>query len=260
MGLYEMTDKVEIEKSFSDACDERSRHDDVINQRTILHAQVLDQNEVHHKDILKQNDEFNKKRLEQEKEIEEHRYGQYEKCQKKRDRGSKIAVGISIIALIVSSLIAFYGVNKAFELNEPYLIPRDPTIKNFWIGSSTVFSTYQLSNVWDNRKPKKIEICMYNEGRNPTGHILTYIIDEHLDDYYVNIPNIDGGETNCTTMFLMNSDCEFINGSKVCNESSLPIGDRELTFFVDCKYCHPQEFNLTDNICIWGNDSTVCID
>jgi hypothetical protein len=164
---------------------------------------------------------------------------------------AKAALGISIIGIISSFCTAYY----AFVLNEPYQIRRDPTLNHIWIDEN-VFGKWELERIGD--QVTKIEVCFYNEGRAPTGHIYAHWdYGSIVGSGNLNIDNVPGGETRCDYISL-------IWYYDLCEEQE--IGDRELNcnyglipnttiipLMIECKFCLEREFYRNFTFCFFDD-------
>ncbi len=80
----------------------------------------------------------------------------------------------------------------------------------------------------------------------------------------LNIDNILGGETNCSSDLILLNDKTTINsttGELISNEESLPLGNYTLKLYVYCDFCIKNKTPIVDiDICIWDRNysSTNC--
>lgn len=190
------------------------------------------------------------------------------------DKLDKIAIVISIIAIIASFISAWYS----FSLNEPYSIPREPDLK-IWINSlgyiftSGVFqisdSNYITSKHSISGENEKIPICIFNDGRDVSGLIyLGWSANWNTSLIVSNSQNIDfieGGNGKCfntdirALCYNLTSSSHLYNS---CNEnqikSQIPSGVQTINLSVGCVFCKDRIKTYSFKICIWENNSSEC--
>ena len=173
-------------------------------------------------------------------------------------KNTEKSVVISVIALIVSAIgvsVSLYAVYYAFELNEPFLVPRDPTLDHIWLDGRT-FGKWELETIGE--QITKIEVCFYNEGRAPTGHVYAYWQSPYVGPGGLNIDNIPGGETRCERTSIhwrSGSLCEEVKEGDTemkCNYTLIQ-NKTQIPLVVECKFCLEPTFYRNFTFCFFDD-------
>lgn len=181
-----------------------------------------------------------------------------EKLEKLEKISNIIAVVISVIALVIS----IWSIHHSFSLTEPYLIPRDPTLR-FWINSQELIPSFTRFHITSENN--FVSVCAFNDGRAVSGHIYFNFIGEMFVGDGVNIDYIEGGNGTCVSTRLRAICKEIQSGYPFynpCNETQtktqIPLGKQKVNLQYECIFCKPRIQNVTLDICIWEDKTRDC--
>ena len=170
---------------------------------------------------------------------------------------TRISLILSVLAIIISV--------ATFILTIPYLQTTLPELSLVSPAEPLLLSAQKMSDPgyvgerieigaipWEN-----VEVCLKNIGRTDSGHVTIRIKNDFLNEYIVNLDNVESGKKPiCGNLLIRQKTC--LADLEGCKPELLPKGNFKLQLEIDCFNCEPRIISQEIDACIWGVSSLNC--